>query len=226
MGYTGRHRKVSSLKIAKRNIAMIAAFAGIATAGSVPAAGAAPMPGVGSIVQDVVDGTFNTDMAPAAVANTVVRPAAGELTSGYGPRWGRMHNGIDIANAVGTPIYAFLFLVALGIDYTVFLVLRAREETAEHGTVGGMVQAVGLTGGVITSAGIVLAAVFAVLGVLPLITLTQVGLIVGLGILLDTFLVRTVVVPAVFALAGDKIWWPSSVTRDSTDTTDREEVTA
>ncbi|MCG7438864.1 MULTISPECIES: M23 family metallopeptidase [Corynebacterium] len=108
MGYTGRHRKVSSLKIAKRNIAMIAAFAGIATAGSVPAAGAAPMPGVGSIVQDVVDGAFNTDMAPAAVANTVVRPAAGELTSGYGPRWGRMHNGIDIANAVGTPIYAVM----------------------------------------------------------------------------------------------------------------------
>ncbi|UBI02295.1 M23 family metallopeptidase [Corynebacterium freneyi] len=108
MGYTGRHRKVSSLKIAKRNIAMIAAFAGIATAGSVPAAGAAPMPGVGSIVQDVVDGAFNTDMAPAAVTNTVVRPAAGELTSGYGPRWGRMHNGIDIANSVGTPIYAVM----------------------------------------------------------------------------------------------------------------------
>lgn len=109
---------------------------------------------------------------------------------------------------VSTPIYAFLFLVALGIDYTVFLVLRAREEAAEHGTVEGMVMAVGLTGGVITSAGIVLASVFAVLGVLPLITLTQVGLIVGLGILLDTFLVRTVVVPAVFALAGDRIWWP------------------
>lgn len=108
MGYTGRHRKVSSLKIAKRNIAMIAAFAGIATAGSVPAAGAAPMPGVGSIVQDVVDGTFNTGMSPAAVTNTVVRPAAGELTSGYGPRWGRMHNGIDIANSVGTPIYAVM----------------------------------------------------------------------------------------------------------------------
>lgn len=114
---------------------------------------------------------------------------------------------------VGTPIYAFLFLVALGIDYTVFLVLRAREEAAEHGTVEGMVLAVGLTGGVITSAGIVLASVFVVLGVLPLITLTQVGLIVGLGILLDTFFVRTIVVPAVFALAGDRIWWPASIGR-------------
>lgn len=119
---------------------------------------------------------------------------------------------------VGTPIYVFLFLVALGIDYTVFLVLRAREETAEHGTVEAMVLAVGLTGGVITSAGIVLAAVFAVLGVLPLITLTQVGLIVGLGILLDTFLVRTVVVPAVFALCGDKIWWPARIARRDSPT--------
>ncbi|MBB3088628.1 MMPL family transporter [Nocardioides albus] len=114
---------------------------------------------------------------------------------------------------VSTPLYAFLFLVALGIDYTVFLVLRAREETAEHNTVDAMVMAVGLTGGVITSAGIVLASVFAVLGVLPLITLTQVGLIVGLGILLDTFLVRTVVVPAVFALVGDRIWWPAAIAR-------------
>ncbi|MGH3999871.1 MAG: MMPL family transporter, partial [Pseudonocardiaceae bacterium] len=115
---------------------------------------------------------------------------------------------------VSTPIYAFLFLVALGIDYTVFLVLRAREEAAERDTVDAMVMAVGLTGGVITSAGIVLASVFAVLGVLPLITaLTQVGLIVGLGILLDTFLVRTVVVPAVFALVGDRIWWPAAISR-------------
>ncbi|MDN5895241.1 MAG: MMPL family transporter [Nocardioides sp.] len=112
---------------------------------------------------------------------------------------------------VSAPLYVFLFLVALGIDYTVFLVLRAREETAELGTVPAMVLAVGLTGGVITSGGVVLASVFAVLGVLPLITLTQVGLIVGLGILLDTFLVRTVVVPAVFALFGDRIWWPAKV---------------
>ena len=110
---------------------------------------------------------------------------------------------------VSVPLYVVLFLVALGIDYTVFLVLRAREEAATHGTVEGMVRSVGVTGGVITSAGIVLAAVFAVLGVLPLITLTQVGVIVGLGILLDTFLVRTVVVPAVFALVGDRIWWPA-----------------
>jgi RND superfamily putative drug exporter len=115
---------------------------------------------------------------------------------------------------VGTPLFSFLFLVALGIDYTIFLVLRAKEETPAHGTRAGMVQAVGLTGSVITSAGLVLAAVFAVLGVLPLITLTQIGIIVGLGILLDTFLVRTVVVPAVFALIGPKVWWPSPLARE------------
>ncbi len=116
---------------------------------------------------------------------------------------------------VGTPLFSFLFLVALGIDYTIFLVLRAQEETPEHGTREGMVQAVGLTGSVITSAGLVLAAVFAVLGVLPLITLTQIGIIVGLGILIDTFFVRTVVVPAVFALIGPKVWWPSPLSRET-----------
>ncbi|MCX2932730.1 MMPL family transporter [Mycobacterium sp. CVI_P3] len=108
-----------------------------------------------------------------------------------------------------TPLFAFLFLVALGVDYTIFLVTRAREETPQHGTRGGIVRAVSATGAVITSAGIVLAAVFAVLGVLPLIVLTQLGIIVGLGILLDTFVVRTVVIPALFTLIGPAIWWPA-----------------
>ena len=107
-----------------------------------------------------------------------------------------------------TPLFAFLFLVALGVDYTIFLVTRAQEETPLHGTRGGIVRAVSATGAVITSAGIVLAAVFAVLGVLPLIALTQLGIIVGLGILLDTFVVRTVVIPALFTLIGPRIWWP------------------
>ena len=106
------------------------------------------------------------------------------------------------------PLLAFLFLVALGIDYTIFLVHRARGEAAEHGTKAGMVEAIAHTGGVITSAGIVLAAVFAALGVLPLVTLGQLGLIVGIGVIVDTLVVRTVVVPAVFALVGDRIWWP------------------
>ena len=108
-----------------------------------------------------------------------------------------------------TPLFAFLFLVALGVDYTIFLVTRAQEETPLYGTRGGIVRAVSATGAVITSAGIVLAAVFAVLGVLPLISLTQLGIIVGLGILLDTFVVRTVVIPALFTLIGPAIWWPA-----------------
>lgn len=106
------------------------------------------------------------------------------------------------------PLLSFLFLVALGIDYTIFLVHRARSEAAEHGTRAGMVRAVAGTGAVITSAGIVLAAVFAALGVLPLVALGQLGLIVGLGVVIDTFLVRTVLVPGIFGLLGDRIWWP------------------
>jgi RND superfamily putative drug exporter len=113
-----------------------------------------------------------------------------------------------------TPLFAFLFLVALGVDYTIFLVTRAREETPQFGTRRGIVRAVAATGAVITSAGIVLAAVFTVLGVLPLIVLTQLGIIVGLGILLDTFVVRTVVIPALFTLIGPVIWWPAFTRTD------------
>jgi RND superfamily putative drug exporter len=105
-------------------------------------------------------------------------------------------------------LYSFLFLVALGVDYNIFLVSRAQEEAVKHGTREGMVRALSATGGVITSAGILLAAVFAVLGVLPLIALYQIGIIVCIGVLLDTLLVRTVVVPALAFMTGDKFWWP------------------
>lgn len=112
------------------------------------------------------------------------------------------------ALAVETPLFAFLFLVALGIDYTIFLVERTRHEAQQHGTRQGMVEAVRHTGAVITSAGIVLAAVFAALGVLPLVVMGQLGIIVGLGVLVDTLVVRTIVVPAVVGLIGDRLWWP------------------
>ncbi|WP_224766906.1 MMPL family transporter [Janibacter melonis] len=110
-----------------------------------------------------------------------------------------------------TVLYAFLFLVALGVDYNIFLVTRAKEETREHGTREGMLRALAATGGVITSAGILLAAVFAVLGVLPLVVLAQIGVIICIGVLLDTLLVRTVVVPAITLLLGDRFWWPRNV---------------
>ncbi len=105
-------------------------------------------------------------------------------------------------------LFSFLFLVALGVDYNIFLVTRAREEALTYGTRTGMIRALSSTGGVITSAGILLAAVFAVLGVLPLITLTQIGIIVCIGVLLDTLLVRTLIVPALAFITNEKFWWP------------------
>jgi RND superfamily putative drug exporter len=106
---------------------------------------------------------------------------------------------------------SFLFLVALGVDYNIFLVTRAREETPGHGAREGMLRGLAATGGVITSAGILLAAVFAVLGVLPLVVLAQIGAIICIGVLLDTLLVRTVLVPALGVLLGDRFWWPRKV---------------
>ncbi|WP_327011143.1 MMPL family transporter [Dactylosporangium sp. NBC_01737] len=121
----------------------------------------------------------------------------------------RLGLGIPALDA-GVPLLSFLFLVALGVDYNIFLVTRAREEAAARGeTRAGVIRALGATGGVITSAGILLAAVFTVLGVLPVIVLTQIGVIVGIGVVLDTLVVRTVVVPAIALLLGERFWWPA-----------------
>ena len=114
----------------------------------------------------------------------------------------------------GLPLFCFIFLVALGVDYNIFLMTRAREETVTYGTRRGMVRAVAVTGGVITAAGIVLAGTFSVLAVLPLVFLTQIGFVVAFGVLLDTFLVRSVLVPALVEIIGPKIWWPSSLARE------------
>ena len=111
------------------------------------------------------------------------------------------------------PLFAFVFLVALGVDYNIFLVARAREETLKHGTREGMTRALAVTGGVITSAGIVLAGTFLVLGSLPLVFLTEIGFVVAFGVLLDTFLVRSVLVPALVLQLGDKVWWPSALSK-------------
>ena len=106
-------------------------------------------------------------------------------------------------------LFAFLFLVALGVDYNIFLTTRAREERQLHGTSEGMIRALSSTGAVITSAGILLAAVFAVLGVLPVVALTQIGVIVCIGVLFDTLVIRTVLVPAMVFITRDFFWWPS-----------------
>ncbi len=108
------------------------------------------------------------------------------------------------------PTFAFIFLVALGIDYTIFLMARVREEARRFGTREGMLRAISATGPVITSAGVILAGTFSVLMTLPVTFTFDLGFMVAIGILLDTFIVRTIMVPAAVELIGDKIWWPST----------------
>jgi len=107
---------------------------------------------------------------------------------------------------------AFIFLVALGTDYNIFLINRTRQEAASTDTRSGLQHALARTGGVITSAGIVLAATFSALALLPLVVLVEVGFTVAFGILLDTFLVRSILVPAIVPDLGKRVWWPSAAT--------------
>ena len=146
-------------------------------------------------------------VAPLLLLATVVISFAASL----GAATVVLRAGFDLPGLdAGVPLLSFLFLVALGVDYNIFLVTRARDEAAERGdTRAGMLRALAATGGVITSAGILLAAVFTVLGVLPVIVLTQLGVIVGIGVVLDTLLVRTIVVPALALLLGRRFWWPA-----------------
>ncbi|HEX2128476.1 MAG TPA: MMPL family transporter [Solirubrobacterales bacterium] len=116
----------------------------------------------------------------------------------------------DAGMDASIPTFAFIFLVALGIDYTIFLMARVREEARAYGTREGMLRAISATGPVITSAGVILAGTFSVLMTLPVTFTFDLGFMVALGILLDTFIVRTIMVPAAVELIGDKVWWPSS----------------
>jgi RND superfamily putative drug exporter len=109
------------------------------------------------------------------------------------------------------PLFAFIFLVALGIDYNIFLMTRVREESQKIGTRAGVIKGLTVTGAVITSAGIVLAATFAVLGLLPLVPLAEIGFAVAFGVLLDTIIVRSILVPALVHEIGPKVWWPSKL---------------
>lgn len=164
------------------------------------------VPAILAVILAVLYVLLRSALAPPILLGATILGALAALGAGG---WSGSHVFGFPALDNSTPLFAFLFLAALGVDYTIFLVTRAREEAARHGAREGMVRAVAATGGVITSAGIVLAAVFCVLAVLPLIVLTQLGIIVGVGILLDTFVVRTLVIPALFALAGANIWWPA-----------------
>ena len=160
----------------------------------------------------ILIGLLRAVMAPLVLIGTVILSYLAALGVGY--------FFFDVVfgfpgSDPSLPLFAFVFLVALGVDYNIFLVARAREETEKHGSEQGILRALAVTGGVITSAGIVLAGTFSVLAVLPLTFLTELGFVVAFGVLLDTFLVRSVLVPAIALTLGDKFWWPSALSRPS-----------
>ncbi|SDL59138.1 MMPL family transporter [Arthrobacter sp. ok362] len=124
------------------------------------------------------------------------------------------------------PLFGFVFLVALGVDYNIFLMSRVREESLKHGTRPGILRGLGVTGGVITSAGVVLAATFAALGVIPIMFLVQLAFIVAFGVLLDTVLVRSLLVPALAYDIGPRLWWPGSLGRPGNDAAARDALTS
>ena len=148
-------------------------------------------------------------VAPVLLVLTVL----GTYAAGLGASWWIFRGPLDFTGVDDTmPLLAFLFLVALGVDYNIFLVTRTWEEVRHgHTSREAVRRALAATGGVITSAGILLAAVFAVLGVLPLVVLAQLGTAICIGVLLDTLLVRTVLVPGLATLLGDRFWWPRRV---------------
>jgi RND superfamily putative drug exporter len=115
------------------------------------------------------------------------------------------------------PLFAFVFLVALGIDYNIFLMTRVREEAQVHGTRAGTLRGLAVTGGVITSAGVVLAATFSALGVLPLVPFAELGFAVAFGVLLDTLIVRSLLVPALVHELDERVWWPIGLRRRTAD---------
>lgn len=124
------------------------------------------------------------------------------------------HPGIDR----GYGLFLFIFVVALGVDYNIFLISRIREEARTRGTVEGTVEGLARTGGVITSAGLVLAGTFAMLGTIKLYAIQHLGIGVAIGVLFDTFVVRSLLVPALMVMLGDRNWWPSSLSREDRGT--------
>jgi putative drug exporter of the RND superfamily len=162
------------------------------------------------VVLLILIGLLRAVVAPLILIGTVILSFLAALGVGYFV--------IDVifgfpGSDPSMPLFAFVFLVALGVDYNIFLIARAREETIRHGSEQGILRALAVTGTVITSAGIVLAGTFSVLAVLPLTFLTELGFVVAFGVLLDTFLVRSILVPAIALRVGDDFWWPSSLSK-------------
>jgi RND superfamily putative drug exporter len=168
------------------------------------------VPAVLAVITVVLALLLRAVVAPLLLVATVVLSFAATVGLGaltFGPLLGFP------TSDPGIVLVAFVFLVALGVDYNIFLMTRAREESARLGTHRGVLTALAVTGGVITSAGLVLAATFGALSVLPLVLLVQLGFLVGAGVLLDTFVVRTLVVPSAVRLLGEGTWWPGHPAR-------------
>ncbi|MFF3458164.1 MMPL family transporter [Streptomyces sp. NPDC002730] len=168
------------------------------------------IPVVLAVVLLVLIALLRALVAPLVLLATVVLSyfgalGASSLLFGHAFDWA----GVDHS----LPLLGFVFLVALGIDYNIFLMTRVREEVRLLGHVHGVQSGLTSTGGVITSAGLVLAATFSILVSLPLVTTAELGVLVGLGVLLDTFLVRTVLVPALSLDIGKSMWWPGALHR-------------
>ena len=162
------------------------------------------VPAILAVVLLILAAVLRALTAPLYLTVTVVASFAatlGLVTFGFAELGGE---GI----AFNLVLLAFIFLVALGVDYNIFLMTRAREEAVVHGTRDGVLRALSHTGGVVTSAGLVLAGTFATLTLLPLEELVQIGAAVAIGVLLDTFVVRTLLVPSITYLLGDRAWWP------------------
>jgi RND superfamily putative drug exporter len=148
--------------------------------------------------------------APAYLTATVVASFAatlGVVTFAFAELLGSSGLAFNLV------LLAFIFLVALGVDYNIFLMTRAREEAARVGTREGILAALESTGGVVTGAGLILAGAFATLTLLPLEELVQIGATVAIGVLLDTFVVRALLIPAITHLSGERAWWPGAVRR-------------
>ncbi|MET7767782.1 MMPL family transporter [Nocardia sp. NPDC005366] len=178
------------------------------------------VPLVLAIVMVILMVLLRSVLAPILLTGTVVLSYFAALGSS---RWIFDLLGFEGADP-GLPLLAFVFLVALGIDYNIFLMSRVHEETVKHRTKAGALIGLAATGGVITSAGLVLAGTFAVIATLPVVSFVQMGIVIALGVLLDTIIVRSVLVTALTLDIGDRIWWPSALSRPVAEAKSEPEV--
>lgn len=181
------------------------------------------IPIVLAVILLVLMALLRSILAPLLLIGTVVLSYAAALGVSA---WVFNHVfGFPGADA-SVPLFGFVFLVALGVDYNIFLMTRVREESMLNGTRAGILKGLGATGGVITSAGVVLAATFAALGVIPILFLAQISFIVAFGVLLDTTIVRSLLVPALSYDVGSRIWWPGRLARHPASKKDQRAATA